>query len=477
MLALLTPRHLNPKLELEIPPGREGRCWKLEVLGRQGNPGLADEVVGFLDDSDWEVRAAAHLALVRLGRTEYLSRGFQDSERHQLLGRSCLPVAAVCQCALRYLPCRVESLDLFFLGMRVHTLGESVLPWLPHRCRVLVKELGEAAHPRLREELERPDFACELVSVNGVTEGRNRLQEICRHFLPESFEPLEPRVPPSEPDPAAPEPVSEPAVGTVGKVPPEEPPRPWWAWIEPQLVQNVEPGSEPELPEHGEGKAWALEALGRTSDRDRADEIVPFLEDSDWEVRAAAHLALVRLGRTEFLSGGFQDPTRQALHEDPRVVGQGGSSRACLPVAAICQFALRYLPPTLETLDLSLMGARVRTYFSSTYDSTPEPFPDLVSESVLPWLPFRLRLLAKALGEAAHPRLRQELERPDAAMETLKGGHPRADEEQNRIHQLCRDFLPPEPEPAEPDRGDGPGPDEGKARFGARWLPWRRKKT
>ncbi len=190
---------------------------------------------------------------------------------------------------------------------------------------------------------------------------------------------------------------------------------------------------------------WALEALGRSGGSGAVAKVRPFLSDQPWQVRAAAHLALIRLGEIRRGVLGLEDREQVVLYEDEREVGKSGRLLACQPVVLMTLKGLSEVEHDAGSVELLLAGLRARPIEEVAYDSTPEPFPDLVTRSCPSWYVTAVSHEVKRLGWSAMPALHRELEKPDELLVHLSGGNYRDHSgiigRWRTVHDFCRSFT------------------------------------
>lgn len=173
-------------------------------------------------------------------------------------------------------------------------------------------------------------------------------------------------------------------------------------------------------------KCWELELLGRSGAKDAVAVVSSYTTSKSWEIRAAAYLALGRLGAYEQAMAGLEDSETVTLFEMERRVGEGGSASYYRPVVLATLKGLTSQEHSVETLPFLLAGLRARPMEEVSYDSTPEPFPDTVTRSNPGWYQEEVADQVRRLGWSALPAIQAELKQPDRSLSETTGGRFRA---------------------------------------------------
>ena len=228
----------------------------------------------------------------------------------------------------------------------------------------------------------------------------------------------------------------------------------WWAQqnltpfsLPADLALKLSPPDElsqldPTLFADTNARCWAVELLGRSGKVEAVEMIAPMIKGQSWQVRAAARLALARLNAYELAVGGLQDPERITLVEDERVVGQGGRAVRIQPVVLATLKGLSENQYSVDTLPYLLKGLRVRPIVQVSYDSTPEPFPDTITESNPLWFRQAVSQEVRRLGWSALPAIQAELGTADVALEQMSGGRFQIQQQEVTVHSFLRSLAP-----------------------------------
>jgi hypothetical protein len=193
---------------------------------------------------------------------------------------------------------------------------------------------------------------------------------------------------------------------------------------------------------------WSIALWGR-SEFWNEDDVVRLTDHQDWQVRSAAHMALARRGFYQRSAQGLSDSHWITVQADERKIGEGGTALRCQPVVLATQRGLADGPHDITTVASLLAGLRVRSLERTSYDSTPEPFPDVVTMSCPDWFVRDAAGRVQELGWQAVPELAAQYEyKEDFAFVSVSGGRGERGAvdavDPNSVHRFCRVFLYPE---------------------------------
>ncbi|HUM31081.1 MAG TPA: HEAT repeat domain-containing protein [Thermoanaerobaculia bacterium] len=219
-------------------------------------------------------------------------------------------------------------------------------------------------------------------------------------------------------------------------------------------IRNLGPGADKDLvmlTDRGttDVRCWAIELMGRMNNP--ALDVKRLSEDSDWKVRAAVMIAVGRFESqshnslfVELLSQGLSDTEVVYLRQDPRRIGEGGSAQSYQPVILAALKGL-ILAGKTEVLPAALSGLRLKPCISRSYDSTPDPFPDIVTEVLPPWVPDGIDpIIVKAGLDAVTPLL-DALMYPDTPFHLTHGGRHNINREEPGLISRTFRQTPPTP--------------------------------
>lgn len=177
-----------------------------------------------------------------------------------------------------------------------------------------------------------------------------------------------------------------------------------------------------------EMRCWAIEILGRTRDPACLDTLRKAVASGEWRLRASAVLALGRIGSEhpsrdilDILSRSLHDEAKMDIMRSPRVPGQGGGAQETYPVVLASLKAIGMLSGP-DVVPLVLQGLRTKPFVSTTYDSTPEPFPDTVTKGLPRWYAADASRIVLDAGEKAVPSLLDGMKQPDVTFSETSGG-------------------------------------------------------
>ena len=207
--------------------------------------------------------------------------------------------------------------------------------------------------------------------------------------------------------------------------------------FEPELVRLAEafrkgdPRSLGKLRKYAQsGKAdercWALEILGRLENPGDIPVFLTASKDKDWKVRASSMGALGRVKQPDeqvraALREALKDEEKFVLRQDKREIGRGGVMEYFLPVVLAAERGL-ILSQDRGNVEALLEGLRTHPCVHISYDSTPEPFPDTVTETLPSWFPEGASPIILQSGKEAVPFLLKALDCPDTTFSRTSGG-------------------------------------------------------
>ena len=164
-------------------------------------------------------------------------------------------------------------------------------------------------------------------------------------------------------------------------------------------------------------RCWALEILGRCGNRSSLELLKKSAKDGNWRSRAAAILAIGRTAAVghdidllRFISDGMDDSEPVYTRKDSRgefstTPRPGGGEDYYLPVV-LSSLRAAVMLSDAAGIEVVLKGLHTRPFVSLQFDTTPEPFPDIVTAWLPSWYVIEASQICRALGpQAVQPLL------------------------------------------------------------------------